>query len=348
MSRLNFRRFTLACCAGLVGLTGCSSSESGNVPARALLPSITQRTDTAQPDKRGKIQFFPDDYADPVPEGIAPGPDGNLWIADPGNDSIGRMTPRGKFTFYNPGEELSGAITAGPDGALWFTTEQYQPDAFIGRIATDGTITLFNDPNGSYPQGITTGPDGALWFGESNGTIGRITTQGDVTHFTVGGTRTAINSIVTGSDGALWATLSGNYNPNKILRLTTSGKLKSWKVSGVEYICAGPDGALWFTDYPDDIGRITTKGAVTLFPIKHGSKYGAPAGIAAGADGALWFTYNASRSDSSVVRMTTSGKMTFYHFPGSGDPSLAQITAGPLGDVWFTSATYPTGVGRVR
>src|SRR5712691_6897428 len=54
------------------------------------------------------------------------------------------------------------------------------------------------------------------------------------------------------------------------------------------YITAGPDGNLWFTDYGQiAIGRITTSGAITEFPIPQGSQ---PEGITLGPDGNLWFT----------------------------------------------------------
>ena len=53
-------------------------------------------------------------------------------------------------------------------------------------------------------------------------------------------------------------------------------------------IAAGPDGALWFTNYGNNsIGRITTTGAVTNYT---GTGISLPFGITAGPDGALWFT----------------------------------------------------------
>jgi virginiamycin B lyase len=79
-------------------------------------------------------------------------------------------------------------ITAGPDGALWFTecalasTGNCTANGTIGRLTTDGAVTNDTDPNISGPVGIAAGPDGALWFtalfnfGHSN-SIGRITTQ---------------------------------------------------------------------------------------------------------------------------------------------------------------------------
>ena len=55
-------------------------------------------------------------------------------------------------------------ITAGPDGAIWFTDTSKNA---IGQITTGGTISEFTLPTGSAtPNGITVGPDGNLWFTE--------------------------------------------------------------------------------------------------------------------------------------------------------------------------------------
>src|SRR5258708_37196367 len=51
-------------------------------------------------------------------------------------------------------------------------------------------------------------------------------------------------------------------------------------------ITSGPDGALWFTErFADKIGRITTAGAVTEFPIP--TSPGGPALIVSGPSGKL-------------------------------------------------------------
>src|SRR5713226_9253788 len=93
-------------------------------------------------------------------------------------------------------------ITAGPDGALWFT-ERFANK--IGRIDTSGNITEFAIPTVvSFPQGITAGPDGALWFTENTSKIGRITTVGVVTEFPVPTVNGALRGITAGPDGNLW------------------------------------------------------------------------------------------------------------------------------------------------
>jgi virginiamycin B lyase len=101
-------------------------------------------------------------------------------------------------------------ITAGPDGALWFT----ESGGFIGRITTAGVVTDFPIPTAnSNPTGIAAGPDGALWFTEAGDTgfyaggIGRITTAGVITEFPLPGGPSA---ITTGglTTGGLWFTES--------------------------------------------------------------------------------------------------------------------------------------------
>jgi virginiamycin B lyase len=71
-----------------------------------------------------------------------------------------------------PGIAVPRQITAGPDGALWFTNGDS-----IGRMTTAGRFTAYFNSRIATPAGITAGPDGALWFTDNgDNTIGRITT----------------------------------------------------------------------------------------------------------------------------------------------------------------------------
>jgi virginiamycin B lyase len=141
-----------------------------------------------------------------------------------------------EFPIPTPGSAPAG-ITAGPDGALWFTEEGYPTDPNnenIGRITTAGAITEFLPPSYYHtgPNSITTGPDGALWFTENGfNQIGRITTAGVITNEI---------PIPTGNSGAYGIT-------------------------------AGPDGALWFIENKaNKIGRITTAGVIHCCPVDGG------------------------------------------------------------------------------
>src|SRR5438046_5696825 len=87
-------------------------------------------------------------------------------------------------------------------------------------------------------------------------------------------------------------------------------------ISGAGDIAAGPDGALWFTNYRSSIGssigRITTAGTVTIYT---DPSMRVPNGVAAGSDGAMWFTnYGNTPPDSeeivsSIGRITTTGSV---------------------------------------
>jgi hypothetical protein len=89
-----------------------------------------------------------------------------------GNNSIGRVTTAGVVTYVARSiSRFPDGITKGPDGALWFTTE----DGALGRITTAGRVTNYTASGIKYPIGITTGPNGALWFTNSGNSIGQIT-----------------------------------------------------------------------------------------------------------------------------------------------------------------------------
>jgi streptogramin lyase len=113
------------------------------------------------------------------PEGIALGPDGNMWFAMPQDHRIGRITPEGKiamFAMEDRGDATGSPsdIVLGPDGAMWFTEFN---ESRIGRITAAGAIAEFDDglTDGGSPDGIALGPDGNLWFTEYNGNrIGKL------------------------------------------------------------------------------------------------------------------------------------------------------------------------------
>ena len=121
-----------------------------------------------------------------VPNGIAAGPDGNVWFAEYSGNRIGRITPAGVITEFpvpTPNSQPNGIVT-GPDKNLWFTEMAGNK---IGRITTSGTITEFPVPTpNAEPRHIAAGADGNLWFTEFVANkIGRITTAGVITEFVV-------------------------------------------------------------------------------------------------------------------------------------------------------------------
>jgi len=343
------------------------------------------------------------------PAGITKGPDGNLWFTESGSGRIGRMTPAGVVTEFAvpkvpapagspPGTPATppplGAITIGPDGALWFTGVPGE----IGRITTAGVVTEFAVPAVPPPAGspagtattpasisaITAGPDGALWFTGVPGAVGRITTSGVVTEFAVpdippaagspagaAGTQVTPSAITAGPDGALW--FAGV--PGKVGRITTAGVVAEFAVPDIPppagsaagtaatqatltAITSGPDGALWFTGIPAEVGRITTTGVVTEFAEPEApAPAGSPAGtggstptltaITTGPDGNLWLTTlgTDSGTNPAIGRITASGVFTFFDVPGNFS-IFGGLTAGPDGNLWFTEQEDGTTAGE--
>jgi virginiamycin B lyase len=238
------------------------------------------------------------------------------------------------------GGSQPGAISIGPDGALWFNEINGNK---IGRITTTGTITEFTVPTAaSAPEAIAAGPDGALWFTEFDGNkIGRITTTGTITEFTIPSAASGPEQIVAGPDGALWFAEAA---ANKIGRITTTGTFTEFTIptaaSRPVGITAGPDGALWFTEgHSSKIGRITTAGTFTEFTVPTASSQ--PFAITSGPDGALWFT---EFSGNQVGRINTAGAITEITVRTANSFPFF-ITAGPDGALWF--AGLGGQIGRI-
>jgi streptogramin lyase len=206
------------------------------------------------------------------PWGITVGADGNIWFTDRSSSQqkIWRMTTAGVLTgFAVPDHPYE--ITTGGDGNLWFTVSAdliFDEDA-IGRMTLGGVPSEFSIPTAfeAFPYGITAGPDGNLWFTENDaGKIGRITTAGVVTQFSLSNPGSEPAGITAGPDGALWFT---ERSANKIGRITPTGVITEFAVptpsSGPSGITAGPDGNIWFTEFNGNkIGRLAVSGAPML------------------------------------------------------------------------------------
>jgi streptogramin lyase len=190
---------------------------------------------------------------------------------------------------------------------LWYASPGIDSQS-IAQTITEYPIPTAN----SSPSGITVGPDGALWFTEASGNnIGRISTAGIVTdEFPIPTTNSSPSGITAGPDGALWFT-EFNSTSNGIGRITTAGVITEpsagFRIFG---ITAGPDGALWFTEN-STIGRMTTAGEITQFPLPYGH---GPNSITVGPDGAL----SPAPATSTATALPTFCGATIWAIPRSG------------------------------
>lgn len=234
-------------------------------------------------------------------------------------------------------------ITAGPDGNVWFTDSA--GDA-IGKITPEGVVTEFpvEAPAGDVINGITRAADGSLVFTESQDSLGRMTTGGQVTQIPIDPTGQALDqvptAITTAPDGSIWWVDSGLA---AVGELTAGGVVHVYELpmptqaafglSGLNAIAIGPDGNIWATDSSnqgDFIDKITASGQITTYSLPGGT---GPSGIVAGPDGNLWVTEGGSDS---IAVVSTSGQVLHtYQVPGGGG-ALQSITLGSDNNLYFT------------
>jgi streptogramin lyase len=254
------------------GLFDMAAGPDGNMWFTAFNTNVIGRITPS-----GDITTYPTPTANSRPFGIAAGPDGNLWFTEDFANAIGRITPDGVITeFAIPDVGATGPatiaysdecivcgylITAGPDGAMWFT----MPAASrIGRITVDGAIT-------SFPVVTSPPPPSNL-------------------------NPIAVGDITAGVDGNLWFTMSVD---NQIGRMTPTGVVTTFNIptpaSGPNYITPGPDGSLWFSESGSSrMAKITPAGVITEYPTPRANA--APGLGAAGADGSIWFSEQPART----------------------------------------------------
>jgi virginiamycin B lyase len=240
-----------------------------------------------------------------------------------------------EYSIPKPGGTPYAIITT-PDGSVWFT--EAECTSGIGRMTKDGGWDHWPlAPGcGSQPLAITLGPGGNVWYGDLATGFGQVARDGTFTKFTLPQPGAPLG-IAPGPDGNMWIAGVSPQGPF-VEKVSVEGislghyalPVKTGEARG---IVAGSDGAMWFTE-SSGIGRITTAGDITEYPLPAGNGDGSPYQIAAGPDGNLWFVEYLPEGIGRVGRMTTSGQLTEFATPGNR--GLQWITAGPDKAMWFT------------
>jgi len=182
--------------------------------------------------------------------GIAVGPDGNVWFAETGH--IAKITPAGAITeFAYPSgltSNTAAGVVTGPDHKVWFT--EYFTKKVANIDPTTNVITEF-DVSGvgcSGPQGLAVGTDHDLYFNCSFTTIAKMTTSGSTTVINNPyGEAGTPQDMVTGPNGHIWFNTNGNtiaeYNENNG---TITGHVSPFNTNGLMIdLTSGPDGNVW-------------------------------------------------------------------------------------------------------
>ncbi len=210
-----------------------------------------------------KVKAIPSGNAEP--EGIALGPNKQMWFTEWSQPDIGSITSKLRIRLYavkgfGGQASHSTAMVQGPDKRIWFTTGSYGLAAHkVGRATTLYTTGVDSED----PTGIGVGPDKNLWFVTFSGPdIGKMTTSGKATTYNVGSYGGF--GITAGPDGRVWFPDPGN---SRIGAINTDGSGLTFynkNLIGQPYnIVAAGDGNLYFTTGPTGaIGQITTKGVI--------------------------------------------------------------------------------------
>jgi streptogramin lyase len=278
-----------------------------------------------------------------IPLGITKGPDGQIWFTETQANQIGSLSMGGIFKeFALPTHDSQPLwITTGPDGNLWFTEQAGQ---HIGRMTTSGVVTEFGSDAG-YRR-IVPGPDGNLWFTEMPDKIGKISTSGVITLYTLP-TSQFPDGITVGGDGNIWFV---NEVAPLLGKINTAGTVTEYPgCSGItdsgSTIAAGPDGKLYATILNNTaIMQFTLSGACKRLAFQ--TRYTEPGAIVAGPDGNLWFTGypihgNIPKIGVYIDRVLSATPATLT-FTSPGQTELVSISEANYTGTWTASSSDPT------
>jgi virginiamycin B lyase len=271
-----------------------------------------------------------------------------MWFVSQGTaSSVSRIDTAGQVLTKDLASAIANPthITAGPEGALWFTEGVTKA---IGRIPAAVPLAVPDESRltSEAPNAIAAGSDGNLWFTEySVSMIGRMTPAGVATYFPLPPGLENPEGITAGPDGALWYT---TLNPSAIVRIATDGSQRTFPVPKekiVNEIATGPDGALWFSA-SGEIGRMTTDGELEFFSLPKGVGLNV---LAPGPDGNVWFTESnvgqigrittPPNATTGAVQGLAAGQATITGVVnGHSQPTEVRIEYGPAGGPTTTSA----------
>jgi virginiamycin B lyase len=251
-------------------------------------------------------------------------------------------------TLNGPGDTTALRYDGGyAAGTITATAQFAQPEqpftpgaAFAPTIATVETAL----PSGHGARSIIVGADGALWFADPSGSIGRMTTGGQLTQYPVpAGTLPYL--VAPHPDGSIWFVTQGTQFASQTIGRIPSGggSASTWTLAttgyAIQQLVAASDGNMFFNQ-TGKLNRITSTGNVTTYSLNDPTTNNAlhVDSLVSGADGALWIGV-----DGGIARMLPSattpslvkqlGPIAF----GSQPLSPYQLVVGPDSRIYFAA-----------
>ena len=222
-------------------------------------------------------------------------------------------------------------------------------DALESRVLLTAPVAVTPLPGGNgYSTSLVADGNGNLWFLRfGRNELDRLAPDGSLTKITLGTppdpsqftpNDLAFNALTIGPDNNVWVN-----GLTRVDRVTPDGVVTSFATGAVSArldgsspstIASGPDGALWFGGIFQSIGRITTDGAVTLFPVEYGN--GVATSIAPGSDGGVYFSVS-----NEIERIDGDGTIRTIAHSSNGEVFNAIL--GPDGNIWFFTVSHQIG-----
>lgn len=242
------------------------------------------------------------------------------------------LTGKRITAFALPASFDGGPVALGPDGNVWVgETQNTFAPGSIARITPDGSMTVFEVGGQGGPSAIASA-NGALWF-PLGGEIAKMSTSGSVTLFSLPHGTCVGRSIVQGPDRNVWF---ADGCSNSLVRITPKGKVAVFPMPDAqqpEFLTAGSDGYLWISvNSVNLIARSDTSGNVTLFTLPHST---VTREIIDGKDG---FVYMVDAYEGNILRVAHDGSSTAFQFgPQFSRAQDVGMALGPSHQIWMVS-----------
>lgn len=307
------------------------------------------------------VEFFP---VPEEPQGMAAGPGGMWFFAggeDPYRPHLYYMGLTGTVAPYELDDAVKPALTVGPEGAVWWVSDNpvYGPAILRHNGAGWADVNIAR----SFEH-VALSSSGAIWtdfrtptLSGATETVARVIitkeeTDGELQSELIEYPSSHLQTVpgelgqdmVVASDGSVWFRshltelarfAAGTYSYFPIPNATSSPDPQQ------PYdLLAGPDGEVWFVDAPVPAGgaisSITAAGVVHFFKPAPGV---VPVRLTLGSDGDLWFTYfdpNPQYEGDGVAKMTPQGAFTYYppSLLGGEYRTSGGLAGEPGGPVW--------------
>lgn len=217
----------------------------------------------------------------------------------------------------------------------------------ISDVAYRGALARHGSPF-SHPTKIVSGPGGDMWFLNPSGNrVGRVDAAGHIREYELP-TFDSIPVDIAAMGNSVWIT---EFNSQRLARITVGGQVSEFTLPhtpgptfeepqgrGLEYLAAGSDGRIWFSErFSPYLGAVDKDGRVAEYPIDGGTvSFFWTKGIVRGPDGRIWFIADTGPLHGVVGAVSRNGAVQRWEF----DSGLTSITSG-LNDVWVSEeATF--------